>query len=81
MMKTIAVLGATGQQGGSIARELLSKKEWKVRAITRNADSAGAKALASAGAEVVVADTNDVDSLIKAFQASASLLEERMSSD
>jgi len=68
--KIIAVVGATGAQGGGLARAILADKssEFKVRAITRNVNSDKAKALANAGAEVVAADVNDVESLKKAFE-------------
>lgn len=67
--KTIAVLGATGAQGGSLAHAILKdpKSEFKVRAITRNPDSDKSKALAKAGAEVIAADLDDPKSLEKAF--------------
>lgn len=67
MAKTIVVCGATGGLGGSVARHLL-KEGWKVRGITRNKDSAGAKALVEAGAELASADYDDVASLEAAFQ-------------
>jgi uncharacterized protein YbjT (DUF2867 family) len=68
--KVIAVVGATGAQGGGLARAILSDKNgaFTVRAITRNVDSDKAKALAEAGAEVVTADLDDVKSLKKAFE-------------
>jgi uncharacterized protein YbjT (DUF2867 family) len=67
--KMIAVLGATGAQGGGLARSILDDPEggFRVRAITRNPDSAKARALADAGAEVVRADLDDVESLTAAF--------------
>jgi uncharacterized protein YbjT (DUF2867 family) len=67
--KTIAVLGATGAQGGGLAYAILNDKnsQFKVRAITRKPDSDKAKALTEAGAEVVFADLDDVESLKKAF--------------
>uniref|UniRef100_UPI0032168E3F NmrA/HSCARG family protein n=1 Tax=uncultured Draconibacterium sp. TaxID=1573823 RepID=UPI0032168E3F len=67
--KTIAVVGATGAQGGGLVRAILNDKsgEFKVRAITRNANSDKAKELASLGAEVVTADVDDKTSLLKAF--------------
>jgi uncharacterized protein YbjT (DUF2867 family) len=67
--KMIAVLGATGAQGGGLARAILDDPEggFRVRAITRNPDSAKARALADAGAEVVRADLDDVESLTAAF--------------
>jgi uncharacterized protein YbjT (DUF2867 family) len=60
--RIIAVTGATGQQGGAVARHLLDAG-WSVRALTRNAGSAGAQALAARGAQVVRADLNDAASL------------------
>ncbi|KAJ4348070.1 uncharacterized protein N0V89_009442 [Didymosphaeria variabile] len=68
MSKTIAVVGATGAQGGSVARAFLKLDGWKVRAITRNTGSDNAKKLASEGAEVVSANADDEASLLKAFE-------------
>ncbi len=70
MTNTIAVVGAAGQQGGSVARRFLQSGNWKVRGITRNKDSKGAQALAAEGADIVVADLDDETSLIKAFEVS-----------
>jgi len=68
--KIIAVLGATGAQGGGMARAILADPNggFAVRAITRDTNSEKAKALAQAGAEVVAADVDDIESLKKAFQ-------------
>lgn len=63
----VLVTGATGQQGGAVARELL-KKGYKVRAMTRNPDSDKAKALKEAGAEVVKGDLNDAASVMGALK-------------
>jgi uncharacterized protein YbjT (DUF2867 family) len=49
----IAVLGATGTQGGAVVRALLADGELGVRAVTRDATSGQARALADAGADVV----------------------------
>ena len=67
--KIIAVVGATGAQGGGLARAILDDKfsQFAVRALTRDPNSDKAKALADAGAEVVAADIDDVKSLRKAF--------------
>jgi len=67
--KIIAVVGATGAQGGGLVRAILSDpgQEFAVRAITRDPDSEKAAALAELGAEVVKADLEDVNSLKKAF--------------
>jgi uncharacterized protein YbjT (DUF2867 family) len=64
---TIVVTGATGQQGGAVARRLLAR-EWKVRALTRDPNKPAAQALASAGAEIVQADNEDPVSLERAMQ-------------
>ena len=68
--KIIAVLGATGAQGGGLVRAILNdpKSEFKVRAITRDANSGKAKALIAPGVEVVAADVEDVESLKQAFK-------------
>src|SRR5438477_4398668 len=68
--KIIAVTGATGAQGGGLARAILADPSggFTLRAITRNPDSDNAKALAAAGAEVVRADLDDEASLTAAFQ-------------
>lgn len=68
--KIIAVVGATGAQGGGLVRAILNdtSSPFVARAITRNANSDKAKALAAAGADVVVADLDDVKSLRKAFE-------------
>ena len=67
--KIIAVVGATGAQGGGLVRAILSDKsgEFAARAITRNPDSDKAKELAKMGAEIVKADLDNLESLKKAF--------------
>jgi uncharacterized protein YbjT (DUF2867 family) len=67
--KLIAVIGATGAQGGSLVRAILADPQggFAVRAITRKLDSDKAKALAKLGAEVVQADLDDAASLERAF--------------
>lgn len=68
--KIIAVFGATGAQGGGLARAILNDKnsEFAVRAITRDTNSDKAKALAAIGAEVVAADIDDPKSMQKALE-------------
>ena len=63
---TIVVAGATGRQGGAVARRLL-EAGWHVRALTRSPESKPAASLAAAGAEVVRADMDDRASLDAAF--------------
>src|SRR5690349_13085804 len=65
--KTISVMGATGVQGGAVARALLADGTFAVRAVTRDATSAKARELAALGAEVVESSLNDEASLRKAF--------------
>lgn len=67
--KIIAVLGATGAQGGGLVRAIQADKsgEFLARAITRNPSSEQARALAALGAEVVAADADDEASLRAAF--------------
>jgi uncharacterized protein YbjT (DUF2867 family) len=68
--KIIAVLGATGAQGGGMARAILSDPAsgFVVRALTRDVNSEKAKELAKLGAEVVAADVDDAASIEKAFR-------------
>jgi uncharacterized protein YbjT (DUF2867 family) len=61
----LAVVGATGQQGGAVARALLDA-DARVRALVR--DPARARDLADRGAELVRADLQDPDSLRTAFR-------------
>lgn len=68
--KVIAVAGATGAQGGGLARAILGDPDggFAVRALTRNPSSDKARALAAAGADVVQADLDDEASLVRAFE-------------
>jgi uncharacterized protein YbjT (DUF2867 family) len=67
--RRIAVFGATGAQGGGLARAILDDPEggFSVRAVTRNVDSDKVRALAAAGAEVVAADLDDAASVARAM--------------
>jgi uncharacterized protein YbjT (DUF2867 family) len=67
--KIIAVLGSTGSQGGGLCRAILADAAggFACRAVTRDTGKDKAKALAAAGAQVVKADLDDVESLKKAF--------------
>lgn len=68
--KLITVFGATGAQGGGLARAILADTtgNYAVRAVTRKPDSDAAKALAAAGAEIVAADLDDAASVASAMQ-------------
>jgi uncharacterized protein YbjT (DUF2867 family) len=67
--KIIAVLGATGAQGGGLVRAIQADPSggFRARAITRNPDSEKARALAALGAEVVAGDADDEASIRAAF--------------
>jgi len=68
--KIIAVVGATGAQGGGLVRAILADKSgsFAVRAITRKPNSDKAQALRNAGAEVVQADSDGLASIEDAFE-------------
>jgi uncharacterized protein YbjT (DUF2867 family) len=63
---TVAVVGATGRQGGAVARHLLNDG-WLVRALTRSPESRAARKLAALGADVVRVDLDEQRSLDVAF--------------
>ncbi len=65
--RIILVTGATGQQGGATARELLDGGH-RVRAMTRNPDGEAARELRDRGAEVVYGDFDEPESLGPAFE-------------
>ena len=65
----IAVVGATGAQGGGLVRAIAADREgaFTARAITRKPNSENARALAALGVEVVAGDADDPPSLERAF--------------
>lgn len=69
----IAITGATGAQGGGLARAILDDPAapFVPRVLTRDPDGDRARALAQRGAEVVRADHDDADSLRRAFTGAA----------
>jgi uncharacterized protein YbjT (DUF2867 family) len=68
--KIIAILGATGAQGGGLARAILADPNggFAARVITRHVNGAKAQELAKLGTEVVAADVDNPESLRKAFE-------------
>lgn len=72
MSKILVVVGATGNQGGSVIDAVLRdeklSKDYRLRGITRNLEGANAKALADRGVEMVQAETGDTESHVKAFE-------------
>ncbi|XP_021065206.1 nmrA-like family domain-containing protein 1 isoform X1 [Mus pahari] len=61
--KLVVVFGATGAQGGSVARALLEDGTFRVRVVTRNPEQGAAKELKQQGAEVVQGDQDDAASM------------------
>lgn len=68
--KIVAVVGATGAQGGGLIRAILKDAggAFSARALTRSTESEKAKALAKLGAEVVATNIDDEGSLKEAFR-------------
>ena len=68
--KVIAVVGATGAQGGGLVRAILNdpNRTFAARVLTRDVNSAKAKGFARLGAEVVTADIDSSESLKRAFE-------------
>lgn len=65
--KRILVIGATGQQGGSVVKALFNKGH-EIFGLTRKPDSERAKALAAKNVNIVFGDLHDNDSLTRAFK-------------
>ncbi|KAM4626872.1 uncharacterized protein O3C94_019842 [Discoglossus pictus] len=61
--KAIVVFGATGAQGGSVAKALLGNPNFSVKAVTRDVKKPAAVALQKLGAEVVCGDLNNKDDI------------------
>lgn len=67
MNKTILVIGATGQQGGAVAKHL-HQKGYKVRALTRDLSKPQAQDLAQQGMEVVAGDIGNKEELLEVMR-------------
>lgn len=70
--RPVLVTGATGAQGGAVARALL-RAGWPVRALTRRPDGEAARALRRAGAEIVVGDFSDTTRLVAAMDGTSAV--------
>ena len=70
--KVILVTGATGRQGGAVARHLL-KDGWKVRALTRDTTKLAAQTLTKAGVDVLPGNLDDRASLDRALEGAYGL--------
>lgn len=66
--KIVVVIGATGAQGGGLARALVANGVYAVRGVTRNPASEKAQALTALGVDVVQAELDDVESLKQVFE-------------
>jgi len=71
--KIVTIVGATGAQGGGLARAILADPAsvFSVRAVTRRLESGPARALAARGAEIVAADLDRAETLRRAFEGAA----------
>src|SRR6266852_2401941 len=69
---TVVVVGATGQQGGAVVKNLLERGH-EVRAVTRSTDSEKARVLANTGVTLVRASLEDTAALTKALEGATSL--------
>ncbi|MBI3201837.1 MAG: NmrA/HSCARG family protein [Myxococcales bacterium] len=65
--RTILITGATGQQGGAVARALIGRG-FDLRGMTRKPDGEAAQALAAAGVKLVAGDLDDAAALAKAVE-------------
>ena len=66
--KLIAVMGATGNQGGAVIKALQGNEDFEIRAITRDPSGDKAIAIEPLVKEVVKADADDEDSMVEAFK-------------
>jgi uncharacterized protein YbjT (DUF2867 family) len=66
--KRILVTGATGQQGGAVARHLLKQKGFAIRALVRDTAKPAARALAKSGAELLRGDLDDLSSVKRGLE-------------
>lgn len=69
---SVVVVGATGKQGGAVAKSLLDRGH-EVRAVTRNSDSLKAKELGNAGATLITASLEETAALTRALEGATSL--------
>jgi uncharacterized protein YbjT (DUF2867 family) len=73
MSNILVVVGASGTQGGSVIHELLKKGTHSLRGVTRDASSAKSSYLVSRGVEMVEANLDDEQSLIRAFNGASAI--------
>ncbi|KAK1079392.1 hypothetical protein LTR33_006424 [Friedmanniomyces endolithicus] len=66
--KLVVVVGATGQQGGSVVKASLHDNHYSIRGVTRNVTSETSRALTAQGVQMVEADLDNADSVLRAFK-------------
>ncbi|GFP55869.1 NmrA-like family domain-containing protein 1 [Trichoderma asperellum] len=71
MAKLVVITGITGVQGSSVADTFLQTPGYTIRGVTRNPESAAAKAWAAKGVEIVQGELDDVKSLERAFKGAS----------
>ena len=69
----VFVTGATGIQGGAVARSLLRSKNWGVRALVRDPTTAAAQTLAAQGATLIKGDWDDLPAIDEAASGCSGL--------
>lgn len=62
----IFVIGATGVQGGSVAKSLLESKKWAVNALVRDVNSSASLTLKSLGAQLIQGDWDNLSAIEEA---------------
>jgi uncharacterized protein YbjT (DUF2867 family) len=78
MSGAVLVTGATGAQGGAVARQLLAEGQ-RVRVLVRKPEAAAARALAALGAELAAGDYEDADSLRRALRGTEAVFAVQLS--
>lgn len=68
--RVISVVGATGAQGGSVARSLLQNPDFQVRCLTRDVSSPKASELRALGAEIMQMDGSNEEQTKQAIVGS-----------
>ena len=71
--KLLVVVGATGNQGSSVIKSLISEPGWRIRGLTRDQNSKKAAKLKENGVEPVTVDVNDPASLVPAFSTATAI--------
>ncbi|CAM4930922.1 unnamed protein product [Rotaria socialis] len=68
MKPVIVVVGATGQQGGSVINALINSNKWTVRGLSRNISLEGSQKLIANGAQMISCNIDCFDECVEAFK-------------